>query len=42
MLMAVCVGYLWFGDLPDRFTWTGIAIIAGAGLYVGWRERRAG
>ena len=42
ILMAVLIGYLWFGDFPDGFTWAGILIIAGAGLYVGWRERRAG
>lgn len=42
MIMAVIVGYLWFGDFPDSVTWLGIAIIAAAGLYVGWRERRAG
>ena len=42
ILMAVLIGYLWFGDFPDGFTWAGIFIIAGAGLYVGWRERRAG
>jgi drug/metabolite transporter (DMT)-like permease len=39
ILMAVLIGYLWFGDFPDGFTWAGILIIAGAGLYVGWRER---
>ena len=42
ILMAVLIGYLWFGDFPDGFTWAGILIIAGAGLYVGWRERLAG
>jgi drug/metabolite transporter (DMT)-like permease len=42
IVMAVIVGYAWFGDLPDAATWSGIAVIAGAGLYVGWRERRAG
>ena len=42
ILTAVLIGYLWFGDFPDGFTWAGILIIAGAGLYVGWRERRAG
>jgi drug/metabolite transporter (DMT)-like permease len=42
ILMAVLIGYLWFGDFPDGFTWAGILIIAGAGLYVGWREQRAG
>ncbi len=42
ILMAVLIGHLWFGDFPDGATWAGICIIAGAGLYVGWRERRAG
>lgn len=42
IVMAVIVGYAWFGDLPDAATWAGIAVIAGAGLYVGWRERAAG
>jgi drug/metabolite transporter (DMT)-like permease len=42
ILTAVAIGYVWFGDFPDGPTWVGIAIIAGAGLYVGWRERRAG
>jgi drug/metabolite transporter (DMT)-like permease len=42
ILTAVLIGYLWFGDFPDGFTWAGILIIAGAGLYVGWREQRAG
>lgn len=39
---AVILGYAWFGDFPDLLTWLGIVIIAGAGLYVGWRERRRG
>ena len=42
MVSAAAVGYLWFGDFPDGLTWLGIAIIAGAGLYVGWRERDGG
>lgn len=42
IIMAVLVGYFWFGDFPDGPTWGGIAVIAGAGLYVGWRERTAG
>lgn len=42
ILMAALIGYLWFGDFPDGVTWAGITIIAGAGLYVGWREQRAG
>lgn len=32
LVAAVCLGWLVFGDLPDVWTWTGLAIIAGAGL----------
>ena len=42
IVMAVIVGYAWFGDFPDPVTWLGIAIIAATGLYVASRERRAG
>ena len=36
----VFFGWLVFGDLPDAATWTGIAIIAAAGLYIVARERQ--
>ncbi|MDD9744769.1 MAG: DMT family transporter [Gammaproteobacteria bacterium] len=36
---ATAAGYLVFGDFPDLWTWVGIAIILGSGLYVFWRER---
>lgn len=35
----VLLGWAVFGNLPDAVTWTGIAIIAAAGLYVLARER---
>jgi drug/metabolite transporter (DMT)-like permease len=36
-------GVLVFGTWPDAVAWTGIALIAGAGLYTLWRETaRAG
>jgi hypothetical protein len=31
-----------FGTWPDATAWTGIALIAGAGLYTLWRETRTG
>lgn len=39
---AVLWGYLFFGNLPDGATVAGAAIIVGSGLYVIYRERRAG
>ena len=36
------IGYFGFGDLPDRWTWIGIAIVVGSGAYVLLREERAG
>ena len=38
--MAVAVGYFGFGDLPDRWTWLGIAIVVASGSYVLLREER--
>ncbi len=40
MLSATVVGYVGFGDFPDRWTWVGVAVIVISGLYIGWRERR--
>ncbi|HRK18501.1 MAG TPA: DMT family transporter [Hyphomicrobiaceae bacterium] len=37
---AVVVGYILFGDLPDRWTMAGAAIIIASGLYVWHRERQ--
>lgn len=38
IVMATVIGYLWFGDFPDGFTWTGIAILIASGIYLSWRE----
>ena len=38
-IWAVVVGYVLFGDVPDRWTWAGAAIIVTSGIYVWWRER---
>lgn len=40
IVMATVVGYVAFGDFPDRFTWTGIAIIIGSGVYIALREHK--
>jgi drug/metabolite transporter (DMT)-like permease len=40
--MAVVWGVVIFGTWPDAVAWTGIALIAGAGLYTLWRETRVG
>ncbi len=39
---ATAAGYLVFGEFPDAWTWIGVAIIFGSGVYVFWRERQPG
>lgn len=41
IVVAVALGYLIFGDLPNSLTFLGIAVIVGSGLYIIWRERLA-
>jgi drug/metabolite transporter (DMT)-like permease len=40
LLWAVVIGYLVFGDLPDRWTVAGALVVVGAGIYTVWREHR--
>lgn len=40
LVWAVALGYLVFGDVPDRYTIIGAAIIVGSGLYILHRERQ--
>ncbi|TDL79596.1 DMT family transporter [Palleronia sediminis] len=42
LLFATFWGWLVFSELPDGATVIGMAVIAGAGLYVWYRETRAG
>jgi len=42
MLWAFVVGYAMFGELPHALVYVGSAIVAGAGLFVIWRERTLG
>ena len=40
LIGTVFIGYLVFGDLPDRWTWIGTAVIVASGLYIARRESR--
>ncbi|MEZ5590621.1 MAG: DMT family transporter [Gammaproteobacteria bacterium] len=40
IVMATLIGYVVFGDFPDRWTWLGMAVIVSSGIYISWRERR--
>jgi len=39
LLGATIMGFLLFGNFPDKWTWIGAAVIISAGLYVAHRER---
>lgn len=39
LLWATFLGFVVFGDIPDRYTIIGAAIVVGSGLYVIYRER---
>ena len=39
LLWASALGFLFFGDLPDRYTLIGAAVIAASGIYILHRER---
>jgi S-adenosylmethionine uptake transporter len=38
MMWAVFYGYVWFGNVPDRFVFMGAGLIMLAGLMIVWRE----
>lgn len=40
MIWAIALGWLVFGDVPDRWTMLGMFVILGAGLFTMWRERQ--
>ena len=37
---AALIGFVWFGEVTDVWTWVGAAIIAGSSVYVAYREAR--
>lgn len=42
MLWAFLLGWFVFSELPDMYVYIGSVIVAGAGLFVIWRERQLG
>jgi drug/metabolite transporter (DMT)-like permease len=42
MLWALLLGFVVFGEVPSSLVFIGAGIIAGAGLFVSWRERQLG
>lgn len=40
IVMATVIGYLFFGDFPDHWSWIGISIVIASGIYVSFRERK--
>jgi drug/metabolite transporter (DMT)-like permease len=39
LVWMIVLGYLLFGDLPDRWTLIGSGIVVASGLYLLYRER---
>ena len=42
IIMAVFVGWYFFGDFPDQWTLTGVGILIACAIYISWRERQLG
>lgn len=38
MIMAVVLGYVFFGEVPTMSVWVGAPLVVGAGLIILWRE----
>lgn len=39
IISATIIGYLFFGDFPDLWTWAGIGVIVSCGVFISYRER---
>jgi drug/metabolite transporter (DMT)-like permease len=39
LIFATFWGFVFSGTIPDNWTFAGMALIAGAGIFVAWRER---
>ena len=39
IISATIIGYLFFNDFPDLWTWAGIAVIVSCGIFISYRER---
>lgn len=42
LIWASLWGWLFWGELPDEWTWVGVAVIVASGLYIVFREARVG
>ncbi len=40
LVWAVAIGFMAFGEIPDRYMWIGAALIVGSTAYIGWRESK--
>jgi drug/metabolite transporter (DMT)-like permease len=40
MIMAVIVGWYFFGDFPDAWTFVGVGILIACAIYISYRERK--
>lgn len=40
LVWAIAIGFLAFGEVPDRYMWIGGALIIGSTGYIGWRESK--
>lgn len=41
MIVAVIVGWLFFNDFPDLWTFVGVAVLIASAIYISYRERKA-
>ncbi len=42
IIWAVLLGYLWFGEVPDRWVVVGAVVVIGSGMFIVYRESRGG
>ncbi|WP_223385676.1 DMT family transporter [Oricola cellulosilytica] len=42
LIWATLLGWLFWSEIPDAVTWLGAAVIIASGVFIVWRESRAG
>jgi drug/metabolite transporter (DMT)-like permease len=40
LIWMILIGYFAFGDMPDKITLLGSAVVIASGLYLLWQEQR--
>ena len=40
IITNVILGYYFFRDFPDYWTWVGLSVIVSSGIYISWRENK--